>query len=751
MKRIALAAAVGLAAFLPALPSHAAVSCAVEYSTTDWSTGFTASVKITNLGDPVNGWQLGFAFPGNQKITNGWSATWQQSGANVTAAALDWNKALASGQSVSIGFNADHTGANAKPTAFTLNGTACTGGVSQPLAVSLTKPAAGATFTAPATVALEAEATGAVAKVEFFNGTTKLGEDTTAPYTATWSNVAAGAYQLTARATDTAGATKTSAATAISVTASGTPAISVSPGTVSVQEGGQSPVSVKLTSAPSADVTVTAARTGDADLSATPATLTFTPSNWDTAQSLTIRAAEDADQTNGSAEFGLTAPGHTAAKVSATEVDNDGAPPTGEHVANPYDGAKGYINPDYAEQVTDLADATGGALGTAMRKVAGYSTAVWMDRIGAITAGRGLRGHLDAALAQQSGSTPVAIQIVIYDLPNRDCSALASNGELSIANDGLNKYKTLYIDPIAAILRDPKYASLRIVTIIEPDSLPNLITNLSYPKCAEARSTGAYEQGVIYALDQLHAIRNVYTYIDIAHSGWLGWSSNFGPTVDLMTSVVNRTTAKFDSVDGFITNTANYTPTEEPYLPNPDLNVGGQPIKSAKYYEWNPYFDEVDYATALRSAFIAKGFSTDLGMLVDTSRNGWGGAGRPTAASTSTDLNTYVNGSRVDRRLHRGNWCNQSGAGIGARPTAAPAAGIDAYVWVKPPGESDGISEPTPGGPNEEGKQHDPMCDPEFTGSRNNAPTGALDNAPHAGGWFPAQFRMLVENAYPAL
>jgi hypothetical protein len=87
-------------------------------------------------------------------------------------------------------------------------------------AVALTQPASGATFTAPATVALAATASdsdGTVAKVEFFNGTAKLGEDTTAPYSFSWSGVPAGSYSLTARATDNLGARTTSAATTITV------------------------------------------------------------------------------------------------------------------------------------------------------------------------------------------------------------------------------------------------------------------------------------------------------------------------------------------------------------------------------------------------------------------------------------------------------------------------------------------------------------------------------------------------------
>uniref|UniRef100_UPI00046EF80D glycoside hydrolase family 6 protein n=1 Tax=Paenibacillus massiliensis TaxID=225917 RepID=UPI00046EF80D len=129
------------------------------------------------------------------------------------------------------------------------------------------------------------------------------------------------------------------------------------------------------------------------------------------------------------------------------------------------------------------------------------------------------------------------------------------------------------------------------------------------------------------------------------------------------------------------------------------------------------------------------------------SRNGWGGANRPTVAS-GNDINTYVDSGRVDRRNHRGNWCNNSGAGIGEPPTVAPGpAHLDAYVWVKPPGESDGSSSEIP---NNEGKGFDRMCDPTFT-TPDGVLTGALPNAPISGHWFHDQFVMLVQNAYPVL
>ena len=89
-----------------------------------------------------------------------------------------------------------------------------------PPTVTLTQPADGASFTAPATISLSATASdtdGTVTKVEFFNGVTKLGEDTTAPFGFTWSGVGAGSYTLTARATDDLGATATSAPSRITV------------------------------------------------------------------------------------------------------------------------------------------------------------------------------------------------------------------------------------------------------------------------------------------------------------------------------------------------------------------------------------------------------------------------------------------------------------------------------------------------------------------------------------------------------
>jgi beta-glucosidase len=102
-------------------------TCKVVYVPNDWGGGgFGANITITNTSTTtINNWTLRFTFPGTQKVTQGWSATWTQSGADVTAASLSWNGVLAPGASTGIGFNGSYTGSNPTPTAFTLNGAPC--------------------------------------------------------------------------------------------------------------------------------------------------------------------------------------------------------------------------------------------------------------------------------------------------------------------------------------------------------------------------------------------------------------------------------------------------------------------------------------------------------------------------------------------------------------------------------------------------------------------------------------------------
>ena len=129
--------------------------------------------------------------------------------------------------------------------------------VNLPPSASLTSPASGATYTAPASITLAATAAdsdGTVSKVEFFQGSTKLGEAASAPYSFTWANVAAGTYSLTAKATDNAGATATSPA--VSVTVKGSPTLQTVAAPVFSPAGGvfTNSVAVTLSSATAGSV-----------------------------------------------------------------------------------------------------------------------------------------------------------------------------------------------------------------------------------------------------------------------------------------------------------------------------------------------------------------------------------------------------------------------------------------------------------------------------------------------------------------
>ncbi|MBL7261747.1 extracellular catalytic domain type 1 short-chain-length polyhydroxyalkanoate depolymerase [Paractinoplanes lichenicola] len=101
-------------------------ACRVTTTVNAWNTGLTAQVTVANTGTAaVNGWNLGFTLPAGQTITSGWNATYSPTSGAVTARNVSYNGTIAAGSSVSIGFQANHTGNNAAPTGFTLNGATC--------------------------------------------------------------------------------------------------------------------------------------------------------------------------------------------------------------------------------------------------------------------------------------------------------------------------------------------------------------------------------------------------------------------------------------------------------------------------------------------------------------------------------------------------------------------------------------------------------------------------------------------------
>jgi hypothetical protein len=132
---LSMGAAIAVAAIgadvVTALPASAAAGCSVGYSvSSQWSGGFGANVTITNLGSPVTAWTVVWSYSAGQQVTQAWNATVTQSGSQVTAKNVGYNGSLATNASTSFGFNGSWAGSNPVPSSFTLNGAACTGGVS---------------------------------------------------------------------------------------------------------------------------------------------------------------------------------------------------------------------------------------------------------------------------------------------------------------------------------------------------------------------------------------------------------------------------------------------------------------------------------------------------------------------------------------------------------------------------------------------------------------------------------------------
>jgi cellulose 1,4-beta-cellobiosidase len=377
----------------------------------------------------------------------------------------------------------------------------------------------------------------------------------------------------------------------------------------------------------------------------------------------------------------------TAAGCASIGVVDPSGPGQAEGSTNPFKGVNFFLNPEYtasveatAQQHPEEADR--------IRKAAQYPTGVWLSDIKAV---ENLPGWLDQAKQQQDASgVPTMTLIVVYDLPERDCSAESSAGELRADENGEARYRTEFIDPITAQFKAHPHQPIAVV--LEPDSLGNMATNMSIPKCQKARSI--YKDGIVYAIKSFH-LPNVSVYLDAAHAGWLGWDDNRAKIARVFKQVLSEAGGP-QMIRGFATNTANYT-----HLSNRD----GAVLEPS-----NPCPNELTYVKTLRKTMEMYGFKNH-GFIVDTSRNGKG-----------------------QIRKKWGDWCNIAGAGLGERPRADPAPGVDAYWWVKPPGESDGSSDAN-------GPRFDVMC----------AGESAAKDAPQAGKWFEAYFMDLVHNANPPL
>jgi cellulase/cellobiase CelA1 len=116
-------------------------------------------------------------------------------------------------------------------------------------------------------------------------------------------------------------------------------------------------------------------------------------------------------------------------------------------------------------------------------------------------------------------------------------------------------------------------------------------------------------------------------------------------------------------------------------------------------------------------------------------------------------LNTFVDATKIDQRDDMGQWCNQANQGLGVPPTVSPGffTNLYAYVWIKPPGESDG-NYPGSVFNGVTSTTGDPNCDPAHSNAlANNMPSGAIPNSPPAGTFWTTEFQTLVQNAFPPI
>ncbi|KAI2625738.1 glycoside hydrolase family 6 protein [Hypoxylon sp. NC1633] len=337
-----------------------------------------------------------------------------------------------------------------------------------------------------------------------------------------------------------------------------------------------------------------------------------------------------------------------------------------------------FYRSEVEKAVAQMSDAS---LAASAAKVADVGSFLWLDSIANIA-------KFDAAVAD----LPCAniLGLVIYDLPGRDCAAKASNGELKY--NELSRYKAEYIDPIVTKIKANPNSAFAL--LIEPDSLPNLVTNADLSTCQESKT--AYEEGVAYALKSLN-LPNVVMYIDAGHGGWLGWDANLKPGAEELAKVF-KAAGSPSQVRGYATNIAGWNAWDESPGEFSDAS-------DAKY---NSCQNEKTYVTKFSAALSTAGFPNHA--IVDTGRNA-------------------VTGLREEW----GDWCNVNGAGFGVRPTSSTGSELaDAFVWGKPGGESDGTSDTG-------ATRYDSFC----------GKPDAYKPAPEAGEWNQAYFEMLLKNANP--
>lgn len=330
-----------------------------------------------------------------------------------------------------------------------------------------------------------------------------------------------------------------------------------------------------------------------------------------------------------------------------------------------------------------------------------------------------ISGGTPAAAQQKAFQTTLAAKllhevpaIALYDIPGRDCSGYSAGGATDLAS-----YEA-WIDAVAAgIGRRPA------VVILEPDSLGLL----PQANCGSTTFTDADRYAELnYAVDTLEALGNTSVYLDGTHPAWVG----VGDIVQrLLQAGVQR-------AQGFFLNVSNYETTSESTtygtwiadcIAASQTNLGSQDWMYTHPGwcpgQYSPPTYQLDWSDANVAAVNATyaqvlgGATPTTHFVIDTSRNGLGPWTPP--------VGKYSGDPQV--------WCNPPGRGAGLRPTANTGdALLDAYLWVKVPGESDG------------------SCNRSVPGATTDPEWGGIVD-PAAGAWFPQQALQLAQLASPPL
>jgi len=308
-----------------------------------------------------------------------------------------------------------------------------------------------------------------------------------------------------------------------------------------------------------------------------------------------------------------------------------------------------------------------------------------------------------------------------------------------------------------------------LVVVVEPDSLSNLAATSSgggvSPNCGSLATSTGYQLGVKYAVETLKSAcgSSCGVYLDAAHGGWLGGQqtrldsfvqivANLGLVLPSTEPPAAPASNKNNNNNNKHAGSATASPTQEQLLRGFTLNVGNyQPLGSSMCSTSEAVRacddgssgeevevdgsccagsdacglgSELNYARVLTDAFKAAVSGFDPKVVIDTGRNGVG----------------------VGLREDCGSWCNVRGAGVGALPTTNTVAPevVDAYYWLKMPGESDGCTAilPDSDGGGTCPRFDDGCASEDSIGSRVGEP-----RAPEAGVWFDYAAKMLASNA----